>query len=395
LQLSNVTRLYYTDSYRTSFRAKVADSSEGGRRVVLDQTAFYPTSGGQPHDVGTLNGIAVDDVVDDGERIVHVLSAPLSGAEIEGLVDWSRRFDHMQQHTGQHLLSAVFDDLFGIETLSFHMGAESSTIDLACAAITSDDLRSAETRANAIVQENRPVGVAFEDASAAAGLRKPSERIGPLRIVTIDRLDRSACGGTHVRSTGEVGAILLRSVEKIRGNVRLEFLCGARAVRRARADYDALEMAARVFSAPLDEVPALLKAQAERLKAADKTRRRLETELAEYRGRNLYAQTAPNPAGLRIHTRVIRGGSLPDDVRSEATAFVSGQNSVFVAVSESPTAVIVASSSDSGIHSGNVVKAILAEFGGKGGGVANMAQGSFTGDPGKLLERLLARLAAE
>lgn len=362
---------------------------------MLDQTAFYPTSGGQPHDVGTLNGITVEDVVDDGERIVHVLLAPLSGGEVEGVVDWSRRFDHMQQHTGQHLLSAVFDDLFGIETLSFHMGAESSTIDLACAAITSDDLRSAEARANAIVQENRPVGVAFEDASAAAGLRKPSERIGPLRIVTIDRLDRSACGGTHVRSTGEVGAILLRSVEKIRGNVRLEFLCGARAVRRARADYDALEMSARVFSAPLDEVPALLKAQAERLKAADKTRRRLETELAEYRGRNLYAQTVPNPAGLRIHTRVIRGGSLPDDVRSEATAFVFGPNSVFVAVSETPAAVIVASSIDSGVHSGNVVKAILVEFGGKGGGAANIAQGSFTGDPEKLLERLLARLASE
>ena len=258
-----------------------------GRRVFLDRTAFYPASGGQPSDRGSINGVPVEDVVEDGERIVHVLTAPLKAFEIDGRIDWARRFDHMQQHTGQHLLSAVLSDLYGLDTVSFHIGPELSTIDLACAAISPDQLRSAEAAANAIVHQNRPVRVAYEDASLAAGLRKPSQRSGPLRIVSIEGLDRSACGGTHVRATGEIGVILLRSTEKVRGNVRLDFLCGVRAVHRARADYDALESSARVFSSPLDDVPELVRTQAERLKALDKARRRLEAELAEYRGRKI------------------------------------------------------------------------------------------------------------
>jgi alanyl-tRNA synthetase len=344
-----------------SFRASVTDSGEDARRVVLDQTAFYPTSGGQPHDVGTINRVAVEDVIDDGERIVHLLAAPVWDSEVEGEIDWHRRFDHMQQHSGQHLLSAVVADLFGFETVSFHLGTESSTIDLRCASIGPDQLRSAEAEANAVVQQNRLVSVVFEDASEAKGLRKPSDRTGLLRVITIEGLDRSACGGTHVHATGEIGAILLRSVEKIRGNVRLEFLCGRRAIK---------------------------------LKATDKIRRRLETELAEHRGRNLYAQTAPDASGRRVHSRVVRGGGLPEDIRAEATAFVSEGRSVFIAVSETPSTVLVASSPDSGIHSGTIVKGVVAEFGGKGGGAANLAQGSFTGDPARFLERLLAELTA-
>jgi alanyl-tRNA synthetase len=377
-----------------SFRASVTDSGEDARRVVLDQTAFYPTSGGQPHDVGTINRVAVEDVIDDGERIVHLLAAPVWDSEVEGEIDWHRRFDHMQQHSGQHLLSAVVADLFGFETVSFHLGTESSTIDLRCASIGPDQLRSAEAEANAVVQQNRLVSVVFEDASEAKGLRKPSDRTGLLRVITIEGLDRSACGGTHVHATGEIGAILLRSVEKIRGNVRLEFLCGRRAIKRARADYDALESCARVFSSPLDDVPDFISAQSERLKATDKIRRRLETELAEHRGRNLYAQTAPDASGRRVHSRVVRGGGLPEDIRAEATAFVSEGRSVFIAVSETPSTVLVASSPDSGIHSGTIVKGVVAEFGGKGGGAANLAQGSFTGDPARFLERLLAELTA-
>ena len=256
IPLSNETsRLFYEDCYRTAFRARVL---EGGLRVVLDQTAFYPTSGGQPHDTGLVGGLTVADVVDEDGRIVHVLEEPLSLPEVECEVDWSRRFDHMQQHTGQHLLSAVLIDLYDIPTLSFHMGAVSSTIELACSSLTPEQIISAELRANEIVQEDRPVSVAFEDASAVEGLRKASERSGTLRIVSIANLDRSACGGTHVRTTGEIGAILLRSTEKIRGNVRLEFLCGNRAIRRARADFTALEAAARSFSASPDEVPVLV-----------------------------------------------------------------------------------------------------------------------------------------
>ncbi|HEY6829540.1 MAG TPA: alanyl-tRNA editing protein, partial [Gemmatimonadaceae bacterium] len=217
-------RLYYADSYRTEFSSAVAERASDGTRVYLEETAFYPTSGGQPHDVGTLGGARVIDVIDEGERIAHVLDAPLAvndDMRIPGRIDWTRRFDHMQQHTGQHLLSAVFEDLFGAKTVSVHFGPDYSTLDLDAETITRSQMVAAEARANEIVAEARPVTVSFEDAESAIGLRKASDRSGQLRIVSIAELDRSACGGTHVRSTSEIGAILLRSVERVRKTSRV------------------------------------------------------------------------------------------------------------------------------------------------------------------------------
>ena len=194
-------RLYYTDARLTEFTARVTEVS--GDRVYLDRTAFYPTSGGQLFDIGTLGDARVIDVIDEKERIVHVFEKAArvaAGDEIKGRVDWTRRFDHMQQHTGQHLLSAVFDELFGHKNVSVHFGDESDTLDLDTAILSKELVQKAERRANEIVFENRPIAVAFEDAAAAKGLRKEVERTGELRIVSIDGIDRSACGGTHARS---------------------------------------------------------------------------------------------------------------------------------------------------------------------------------------------------
>ncbi len=214
-------RLYYNDGYLREFRARVTRSEDGGRRVYLDRTAFYPSSGGQPFDLGTLGGIRVVEVADEVERIAHLLEAPLPAGEVEGAIDWPRRYDHMQQHTGQHLLSAVFEELYQIRTLSFHMGAQTSTIDLSAAAIDPSQVEQVEQRCAEIVAEAHPVTISYEDAGAAAGLRKESQRSGTLRIVSIEGVDRSACGGTHVRSTAELGPILIRKIEKIRGNLRV------------------------------------------------------------------------------------------------------------------------------------------------------------------------------
>jgi len=386
--LSNNERIYYLDSYCRTFRARALDRSDDGCRVVLDRTAFYPTSGGQPHDTGRVAIARVLDVIDEGDHVVHVLSDPVPDGELDCEIDWPRRFDHMQQHTGQHLLSAVLAELFEIGTISFHMGSESSTIDVACPSITPEQLRVAEARANAMVQENRSVTVDFEDALVAGGLRKASERAGSLRIVSIEGLDRSACGGTHVRSTGEIGAILLRSVEKVRGNVRLNFLCGGRAIRRARSDFDALELAARAFSTPLDEVPTLVLAQVERLKDTDKMRRRLEKELAEQRGRSLHAATPVSGPGIRLHTRIVHAAPNVDELQAEALGFVLQGGAVFVALIKDRASAMVAASADSGVHAGNVLRSLLSEFGGRSGGSAQMAQGSFAGDPETLLVRL-------
>src|SRR5438270_9878996 len=172
----STTRLYYTDSYLTSFQARIVDVADDGRRVYLDQTAFYPTSGGQPNDLGTLGNARLTDVIDEGDRVAHVLekAVPRDDASITGQISWERRFDHMQQHTGQHLLSAVREEAFGYHTVSVHFGTDYSSLDLDVESGGTERFAEAEARANAIVAENRPVTVAFEDASQATGLRKES-----------------------------------------------------------------------------------------------------------------------------------------------------------------------------------------------------------------------------
>jgi alanyl-tRNA synthetase len=346
--------------------------------VHLDRTAFYPASGGQPFDSGTLAGIPIIGVVDDNAGIVHQLASPLTPAAadgvIDGAIDWNRRFDHMQQHTGQHLLSAVFEERFGLKTVSFHMGAESSTIDLE-GKLDSAAAAQAELRANQIVCENRAVTIDFEDAAGAQGLRKPSDRAGTLRIVSIQDLDRSACGGTHVRSTGEIGAVLLRKLEKIRNTVRVEFLCGTRAIRRARADYEALSKTAQLFSAPVDDIPALVAAQLEASRAQEKARRKLELDLAAYQGKELYQTTAADADGFRRVTRRADRGNL-EDLRAIAQNFTAQAKAVFLAALADPPSVLFAASEDAGIDAGKLLKAALAEAGGRGGGTPRMAQGS-------------------
>jgi alanyl-tRNA synthetase len=369
-------RLYYTDPYLSEFTANAVDRSEDGTRVYLDETAFYPTSGGQLHDTGTLGGIPVVDVIDEDDRVAHVLSAPLppTPAPVTGVIDWKRRFDHMQQHTGQHLLSAVFEDLFGHKTLSVHFGPDYSTLDLDAEFLSRDRMIAAEERANALVAEALPVTVTFEDAATAAGLRKQSDRAGTLRVVSIDALDRSACGGTHVRSTAEIGAVLLRSAEKVRSATRVEFVCGVRAVRRARKDFESLTRIATSLSAALDDVASLVAAQSERLKESDNARKKLEKELSSFRARELYDRATPDANGVR--TIVIRDAATMDELRTLAQGTFELQKVVVVGVLRSPPSVLLAASEDSGLDAGKILKERLAAAGGRGGGSPRMAQGA-------------------
>ena len=382
-------RLYYTDSYLREFTARILERSADGRTVYLDRTAFYPASGGQPCDTGAIAGVPVLEVADEADRIAHHLAAPLHAGPVDCAIDWVRRFDHMQQHTGQHLLSAVFEEWFGLHTVGFHLGAESSTIDLEGGAVEPGAVLEAERRANEIVFENRPVTVRFQDAAGVHGLRKPTDREGTLRIVSIEGLDRNACGGTHVRATGEVGPILLRKLEKVRQTVRVEFLCGGRAVRRARADYEALSKTAQLFSAPLDEVPAMVAAQLETARANDKARRKLELDLAAYEGKELYLATVPGADGVRRVTRRVVKGTL-EELRAIAQNFTAQPQAVFVATLADPPSVLLAASADAGIDAGKALKAALTEASGRGGGNARIAQGSVA--QAGLLEQVLEKL---
>jgi alanyl-tRNA synthetase len=369
-------RLYYTDAYRASFTARVVDRSGDGTRVYLDDTAFYPTSGGQQYDLGTLGGVAVVDVVDEGDRIAHVLAEPLDAATVSvaASINWKRRYDNMQQHTGQHLLSAVFEDLFGYHTVSVHFGDDDSTLDLDTELLTYQQIVAAERRANEIVAESRSVVVTFEDAASATGLRKASDREGSLRIVSIEGIDRSACGGTHVRSTAEIGAVLVRASEKIRKATRVEFVCGARAIGRARRDFESLTKIAGSLSASLDDAASLVAGQSERLKEGDSTRKKLEKELAIFRARELYDSATPAADGVR--TIVVRNAASMDDVKTLAQAAFALPRVVVVGTVASPPSVLLASSEDSGVDAGRLLKDRLTTAGGRGGGSPRLAQGS-------------------
>lgn len=366
-------RLYYTDAYATEFSATVL--SVDGSRVVLDRTAFYPTSGGQPFDLGVLGGAPVTDVIDEDTGIVHVIvgTPPVSGATVEGRVDWRRRFDHMQQHTGQHLLSAVFEELFGHKTVSVHFGDQSATLDLDTDMLSAQRVQKAEERANAIVMENRNVSVSFEDAATAQGLRKASDRAGEIRIVTIDGIDRSACGGTHVRSTGEIGPITIRRVEKTRKQVRVEFLCGSRALRRARTEFEALSAISAAMTAAIDELPALIAAQSAKLRAGESAQRKLREELARFQFRELYEAAVAGANGMRC---IAHSSADIDEARALGQAAGGFPMLLFVTTVTSPPAIVAAASEDSGINVGAVLKAALATCGGRGGGSPRLAQGT-------------------
>jgi alanyl-tRNA synthetase len=369
-------RLYYTDAYRAEFSARVVERSGDGRRVYLDSTAFYPTSGGQPHDLGTIDGIQVADVVDEGDRIAHVLTDALrTEGSINGRIDWTRRFNHMQQHTGQHLLSAVFEDLFGARTVSVHFGDTHSTLDLETDVLSADKLARAERRANEIIAENRAVIVSFEDAASATGLRKAADRDGTLRIVSIDNLDRSACGGTHVRTTGEIGGALLRGTERIRKTVRVQFLCGLRAVERSRADYLALAGIASSLSASIDDIPALVASQLTQMKEADQAKRKLEREIAAYRAKEIFGGLSESAAEPRISFQNSAAPTM-DQLRTLGQAVLDIKRGVLVATTADGVGVLIAASEDSGVDAARLIRDSLGAVGGKGGGSPRLAQGT-------------------
>ena len=381
-------RLYYNDSYLRDFQARVVDTADGGRRVYLDRTAFYPASGGQPFDVGSLDKARVIEVIDEGERVAHLVDRPLDAGDVRGEIDWARRYDHMQQHSGQHLLSAVFIEQYRMDTVSFHLGQEASTIDLETSEVSAEQVRAVELRANEVVSENRPIAMSYHEAQEDLGLRKASDREGVLRVVSIEALDRSACGGTHLHATGEIGPVLIRKLEKVRNTIRVEFLCGLRAVRRARADYEALGRVAQMFSSSLDDAPASVAAQVEAAKEAEKVRRKLAAELAVYQGKEMYEAAAADAGGTRRVVRRIKIGSF-DDLRGIAQSFTAQAKAVFVGVIDDPPSVLLAVSADAGIDAGKALKEALAEAGGRGGGSPRMAQGSV---PSKdLLENVTAR----
>jgi alanyl-tRNA synthetase len=368
-------RIYYTEPYRRAFDAKVLTATAAGDRlhVTLDQTTFYPTSGGQPFDTGTLGGAAVVDVVDnDDGTITHVVSGSLKlGDVVSGEIDWARRFDHMQQHTGQHVLSAAFDRLFGVRTESFHMGQQSSTIDLA-REVSAAEVAKAEDDANRIVWEDRPVAIRFVTAEEAAsmGMRTESARTGTLRLIDVTDYDLSACGGTHVDRTGAIGIIAIGGVEKFKGGSRVEFLCGGRALERFRLWKGALSAMQKHLSVPPTDMAASIERMQEDAKATQRNIRTFQEKLAGHEAMMLLSR------GSRVIVQAIEGWD-PQGLKAIAVAATAANPGAEVVLftATNPAQVVVARGASSTIDASAVLKNLAAKFGGKGGGKPDLAQG--------------------
>jgi alanyl-tRNA synthetase len=371
-------RIYYTDSECRSFEATVTRPVErdGRAAVVLDRTAFYPTSGGQPFDQGRLGDVDVLETMDEGDDIVHVVSAPIpSGTRVHGEIDWTRRFDHMQQHSGQHVLSAAFEKLFANRTMSFHMGTDSSTIDLAREAPVSEIDRAVD-EANRVVWENHTVSVRFVSAEEASRLqlRKEPGRDGTLRLVEIADVDLSACGGTHVARTGAIGMIGVLGAERFRGGSRVTFVCGGRASRILRSYRDAIAGSVRVLSVLPDELPAALEKMQLEAKQLRKTISRIQETLAGHEAERMLS-AAPSIDGVRVVVQSLDGWDAAG-LKAMASA-LTNQSGVAAALFTrgDPIAAVIARSPDVGHDASTVLRALLDRFGGRGGGKPDLAQG--------------------
>ena len=376
--MSETERLYYNDCYLREFDARLAhvEPEAQGFRVYLNRTAFYPDSGGQPTDRGTLAGIPVLEVVDEGAAIAHLLERAPEDETVRGEIDWRRRFDHMQQHTGQHVLSAAFEKTGSYKTVSFHLGSEVSSIDLDSDRVGRRQIEDAENLANQVVFENRPVRIFFQPAAAASqmDLRKPTYREGDVRLVEVEDFDLSACGGTHVSRSGSVGLIAVRKFERLKGMTRVEFVSGGRTLEAARRDYQALDESARLFSAPLEKVPDMIRKQSEEFRNSERARAKLVERLAESMAVDLWRAAKEN-AGKRILRQIF---PAEDSMLAKMLAHAAAKQPAAVAllaVKGKPTSLFFSQSTGGSLNMGAILKETVTQLGGKGGGARDFAQG--------------------
>ena len=399
------TRLYYNDSFLYDFEAEVREVLETPRAgLVLDQTAFYPTSGGQVFDTGFIasdpnSKLRVTEVAESEDgKLVHYLEAPADlkpGTRIRGQIDATRRRDHMQQHSGQHVLSAAFIRLYNIPTVSFHMGDDYCSIDLDTPTLTKEQIESAERLANEIILENRPVDIRFvgRDEAGKLGLRKlpPTER-DQLRLIDIRDFDLTACGGTHVAHTGQIAGILLRKTEKVRQGWRVEFVAGQRAVATARRDLTTLTETAALFSANIYDVPQQARKSLDEIRLLRKQYEQSQIELAAAYAAVLLADV-PERSGRKILVRSLSDRDLNflKLLAQKLTRLAPNVVALLATTSPQP-ALVFAQSPGQPFDMGALMKDTMTKLGGRGGGSKDLAQGGVPNAEG--IEASLQSLAA-
>jgi alanyl-tRNA synthetase len=382
--MSVTERLYYSDSHLIEFEARVVDVTErvsGWTAIILNRTAFYPTGGGQPSDTGTLSGLRVVECIDDGERgVLHVVQgvAPPKDAVVHGRVDWPGRLDHMQQHTGQHILSQAFVTLFNAPTKSFRVLESSCEIDVDLSNPTTDVIERAVELANNVIWEDRAItirNVTSEEAATMA-LRKEPARDGELRVIEIEGFDLTPCGGTHAYRTGEVGMIAVRSWERAKGLTRIEFVAGVRALADYRqANRSAREVAA-LFSTGRDDAPPVAAQLVEENKELHRRIRVLEEMAAGVESERLLAAAPTNADGTRVITQLFESRDA-ESLKKLAHALIANPQTIALLGSrDKDTARLVfARSSDAPGDMNALMREACTLLDGRGGGKPDMAQG--------------------
>ena len=380
-------RLYYDDSFQENFTAQVlscvplvdAEDSGFGPRwgVVLDQTLLYPTSGAQPNDLGKLADAEVVDVREQEDRILHVVDRPVPEGRIDGCIHWPRRFDHMQQHTGQHLLSAVFQERFGLITVSFHLGETVSTIDLKGPQPSPLILEGAARAANAVIFEDREITVRYGTAEefAGQGVRKQVDRKGVLRAIEIAGIDLQPCGGTHLRHTGQLGLILIRGYTKIRQDWRVEFVCGGRAEKAARQDADLIALLSAALECAAQDLPAAVERLMREREESAKHIKTLLPKIAESEAAALIAAAPRRADGIRVVAEAVQNVA-PDYLKHLATALARTDRTVAL-LSDAQTGNVVFAQHPTAAKDMNaLLKKVFEQVPGKGGGSRDFARGA-------------------
>ncbi len=385
-------RIYYRDAYQVAFEASVISQSaaENGVRVILDRTCFYPAGGGQPPDSGEIDGQPVLDVYEDGDAVAHLLPAAVAGPRVAGRVDWARRFDHMQQHTGQHILSAAFEKAAGVPTIAgFHLGAEVSTIDLDRSELSRDEADRAEDLANRVVLENRPVTARLYASAAEIedpALRGATGLAQNIRIVEVAGFDACPCGGTHVRATGEVGPIAVIGWERRRDTVRVRFLCGGRALADYRHKSETVRRLAEQFTVGEPEIVDAVARLAVEYDVARRQLVELKDRLLDMEATDLAARARETE--IRVIQQAFAGRDV-QDVRGLAQRIITNDRTVaLLGVASEPAQIIFARSADLTADVGRLLADTCRAFGGRGGGRPHWAQGG--GFPASRLDEALA-----
>ena len=378
-------RLYYNDSHLIEFEARVTDKTErvsGWTAVTLDRTAFYPTGGGQPSDTGTLNGLRVVECVDDdSENVLHMIQgrAPEVGAAVTGMIDWPRRLDHIQQHTGQHIFSQAFISLFKAPTRGFRVLDQSCEIDVELMNPTDAAIDRAVELTNNVIWEDRAITIKTVGADEAANLplRKEPSRKGPLRVIEIEGFDLTPCGGTHAFRTGEVGMIAVRSWERAKGLTRIEFLAGGRALADYRRANKTARSVAALFSSARDDAAKLAARLVDENKELHRRVRGLDEIAARVEADELRRDVSLTVGeGLRIINKVFDNRDA-ESLKRLALALIAHPKTIALLGSHDKDAarLVFAKSADAPGDMNALMRSACETLDGRGGGKLDLAQG--------------------